>query len=121
MDEGCAVMCRTMRLWSPVLGANLAAYRGHLFPVWDVAACPGGLYAATASADRTARVWSTERTQSLRILAGGWTSKDTEVPVFCAAHCSFAHGLVAGCQVMHCACVLFLLAADRYAAGSSLQ
>ena len=62
--------CRTMRLWSPVLRTNLAAYRGHLFPVWDVAACPGGLYAATASADRTARVWSTERTQSLRILAG---------------------------------------------------
>ena len=66
--------CRTMRLWSPLLGANLAAYRGHLFPVWDVAACPGGLYAATASADRTARVWSTERTQSLRILAGARTS-----------------------------------------------
>ena len=63
-----------MRLWSPVLGLNLAAYRGHLFPVWDVAACPGGLYAATASADRTARVWSTERTQSLRILTGAHTS-----------------------------------------------
>ena len=66
---------RTMRLWSPELRANLAAYRGHLFPVWDVAACPGGLYAATASADRTARVWSTERTQSLRILAGADTNR----------------------------------------------
>ena len=68
-----------MRLWSPALGANLAAYRGHLFPVWDVAACPGGLYAATASADRTARVWSTERTQSLRILAGGCSVSVTEI------------------------------------------
>ncbi len=72
---------RTMRLWSlrPALGANLAAFRGHLFPVWDVAACPGGLYAATASADCTARVWSTERTQSLRILAGGFSGRSFPV------------------------------------------
>lgn len=59
-----------MRLWSPALGANLAAFRGHLFPVWDVAACPGGQYAATASADRTARMWSTEHPHALRIFAG---------------------------------------------------
>ena len=59
-----------MRLWSTELGANLAAFRGHLFPVWDCAAGPGGQYLASASADRTARVWSTERAQSLRLLTG---------------------------------------------------
>ncbi len=85
---------RTMRLWSPLLEVNVAAYRGHLFPVWDVAACPGGLYAATASADRTARVWSTERTQSLRILAGAratcsvpWLSRVSTRPAYIAARC----------------------------------
>ena len=61
---------RTVRLWSTELGANLASFRGHLFPVWDTAAAPGGQYLASASADRTARVWSTERAQSLRLLVG---------------------------------------------------
>lgn len=61
---------RTMRLWSASLRTALAAYRGHLFPVWDVASCPRGLYAATASADRTARLWSTEHPNALRIFAG---------------------------------------------------
>lgn len=44
--------------------------RGHVFPVWDVAAAPLGQYFASASGDRTARVWITERAQSLRMLAG---------------------------------------------------
>ena len=44
--------------------------RGHMFPVWDVASSPHGLYFASGSADRTARLWSTERAQPLRILAG---------------------------------------------------
>lgn len=61
---------RTVKLWSTELAANLATFRGHMFPVWDTAACPGGQYFASASADRTARVWSTERAQSLRLLAG---------------------------------------------------
>jgi len=38
--------------------------------VWDVAAGPAGLYFASAAADRTARVWATERARPLRILAG---------------------------------------------------
>ena len=44
--------------------------RGHVFPVWGVAAAPQGQYFASASADRTARVWVTERAQALRLLAG---------------------------------------------------
>ena len=66
-----------MRMWSPALRANLAAFRGHLYPVWDVAACPRGLYAATASADRTARLWSTEHPRALRIFTGRGCSHAT--------------------------------------------
>ena len=44
--------------------------RGHNFPVWDVASSPHGFYFASASADKTARVWCTERATPLRILAG---------------------------------------------------
>lgn len=49
---------------------RVAWRRGHMFPVWDVAAAPQGQYFASASGDRTARVWATERPQSLRLLAG---------------------------------------------------
>ena len=41
-----------------------------MFPIWDVATAPLGHYFASASADHTARVWVTERAQSLRLLAG---------------------------------------------------
>lgn len=61
---------RTVKLWSTELAANLVTFRGHLFPVWDTAACPGGQYVASGSADRTARIWSTERAQALRLLVG---------------------------------------------------
>lgn len=44
--------------------------RGHTFPVWDVAMCGQGHYFASASADRTSRVWCTERAQPLRTLVG---------------------------------------------------
>lgn len=52
--------------------ANLVAYRGHMLPVWGVACSPHphGFYFASAGADRTARVWSTERIHPLRVLAG---------------------------------------------------
>jgi transcription initiation factor TFIID subunit 5 len=68
-----ALLGRSVKLWSTELErgpANLVTFRGHLFPVWDVAACPGGQYFASGSADRTARLWSTERAQSLRLFAG---------------------------------------------------
>ena len=44
--------------------------RGHALPVWDVAFSPLAPYMATASADHTAHVWSTERASPLRILTG---------------------------------------------------
>lgn len=52
--------------------ANLATYRGHGLPVWDVAACPQSapFYFASAGADRTARMWSTDRVQPLRLFVG---------------------------------------------------
>lgn len=44
--------------------------RGHNYPVWDVAANPHGQYFASAGADRLARIWTVERNQPVRILAG---------------------------------------------------
>ena len=45
----------------------------HIYPaVWDVAAMPyfSPYYFATAGADRTARLWSTDRVQPLRLFVG---------------------------------------------------
>ena len=53
------------------MGAGLAAFKGHMLPVWDVAAGPLGYQFASASADRTARVWVTDHVRTQRILAGG--------------------------------------------------
>ncbi|CAN0596518.1 unnamed protein product, partial [Laminaria digitata] len=39
-------------------------------PVWDVVFGPAGYYFATAAADRTACLWSTDCAQPLRIFAG---------------------------------------------------
>lgn len=39
-------------------------------PVWDVAFGPAGYYFATAAADRTACLWSTDCASPLRIFAG---------------------------------------------------
>jgi transcription initiation factor TFIID subunit 5 len=50
-----------VRLWSTELATCLTVFRGHVFPVWSVDACPLGYYFASGSADRTARVWCTER------------------------------------------------------------
>eukprot|EP00983_Pelagomonas_calceolata_P128794 1161545-Pelagomonas_calceolata.AAC.13 len=52
------------------MGVGLAAFRGHMLPVWDVAAAPLGYHFASASADRTARVWATDNVCTLRIFAG---------------------------------------------------
>ncbi|KAF9822104.1 hypothetical protein IEO21_00098 [Rhodonia placenta] len=60
----------TTRLWSLDTMSNVAAYRGHQNPVWDVQWGPMGIYFATASRDRTARLWSTDRTSALRVYAG---------------------------------------------------
>ena len=59
---------------------NLVAYRGHQNPVWDVKWSPMGIYFATASRDRTARLWSTDRTTALRIYAGHLSDVDVGPP-----------------------------------------
>jgi transcription initiation factor TFIID subunit 5 len=55
---------------------NLVAYRGHQNPVWDVQWSPMGVYFASASRDRTARLWSTDRIAPLRIFAGHLSDVD---------------------------------------------
>lgn len=50
--------------------SNLVVYKGHTYPVWDVCFSPLGYYFATASHDRTARLWSTDHIYPLRIFAG---------------------------------------------------
>ncbi|XVF35668.1 hypothetical protein REPUB_Repub18cG0166000 [Reevesia pubescens] len=56
------------RLWSTKLNANLVCYKGHNYPAWDVQFSPVGHYFASASHDRTARIWSMGRIQPLRIM-----------------------------------------------------
>jgi len=48
----------------------LLCCRGHMYPVWDVAACPHGTYFVSAGADQTARMWSTEHPRPLRVFNG---------------------------------------------------
>ncbi|KNZ61755.1 hypothetical protein VP01_1361g3 [Puccinia sorghi] len=57
----------TIRLWSLDLFKNLVVYRGHREPVWDVEWGPKGIYFASASRDRTARLWCSERIAAVRI------------------------------------------------------
>ncbi|KAL5534287.1 hypothetical protein ACEPAG_749 [Sanghuangporus baumii] len=60
----------TARLWSLETMSNVAAYRGHQSPIWDVQWSPLGIYFATGSRDKTARLWSSDRLSALRIYAG---------------------------------------------------
>jgi hypothetical protein len=54
----------------------LAVYRGHApsAPVWSVAFSPSGYYFATAAADATARLWTTEKTIPVRLFTGHTSS-----------------------------------------------
>lgn len=67
----------TTRLWSLDTLTNVAVYRGHQAPVWDVqwAGVSGGWF-ATGSRDRTARLWTTERVSPLRVYAGHLSDVD---------------------------------------------
>ena len=56
--------------------SNLVAYRGHQNPVWDVQWSPLGVYFATGSRDKTARLWSADRVSALRIYAGHLSDVD---------------------------------------------
>ena len=55
---------------------NLVCYKGHNYPVWDVEFSPFGIYFATASHDKTARLWSCDHPFPLRIFAGHLSDVD---------------------------------------------
>ena len=69
-NTGFHVFVWTVRLWSLHSYNNVVAYKGHNFPVWSLDISPQCLYFATASQDRTARLWNFEYTFPLRIFAG---------------------------------------------------
>lgn len=71
---------------------NVVAFRGHENPVWDVKWSPIGIYFATASRDRTARLWSTDRTSCLRIYAGHLSDVDVRLVLYMS---SFIYSLAA--------------------------
>lgn len=65
-----------VRLWSLMTWTCLVIYKGHTFPVWDVKFSAHGYYFATASHDRTARLWATDQHQPLRVFAGHFSDVD---------------------------------------------
>lgn len=64
------LMQSTVRLWSLDTYTNLVCYKSHNYPIWDVEFGPYGFYFATASHDKTARLWSCDHINPLRIFAG---------------------------------------------------
>ena len=56
--------------------SNLVVYRGHENPIWDAKWSPMGIYFATGSRDKTARLWSTDRVSCLRVYAGHLSDVD---------------------------------------------
>lgn len=45
-------------------------FSGHSYPIWCMDTCAFNLYTVTGSHDRTAKLWSIDRTFPLRIFAG---------------------------------------------------
>lgn len=87
-------MTMLARLWSTQTYSNLVCYKGHNFPVWDVDFGPFGFYFATASHDRTARLWSCDHIYPLRIFAGHLS--DVDVSAVCCEDNVCTKGLNAG-------------------------
>jgi transcription initiation factor TFIID subunit 5 len=50
--------------------SNMVCYKGHNYPVFDVAFAEQGFYFASASLDRTARLWSVDHLFPLRLFVG---------------------------------------------------
>ena len=70
----------TMRMWHLKSKATVSAYRSSadsLHPVWDVAWSPMGYYFASASHDRTASLWSPERSSPVRRFVGHTSDVET--------------------------------------------
>ncbi|KAG2301284.1 hypothetical protein Bca52824_029935 [Brassica carinata] len=55
---------------------NLVCYKGHNHTVWDAQFSPFGHYFASCSHDHTARIWSMDRIQPLRMMAGHLSDVD---------------------------------------------
>eukprot|EP00917_Polyrhabdina_sp_WS-2016_P005788 GHVP01012925.1.p1 GENE.GHVP01012925.1~~GHVP01012925.1.p1 ORF type:complete len:610 (+),score=113.37 GHVP01012925.1:189-2018(+) len=67
----------TTRLWCLKTYKNIAYYKGHQHPIWDMKTGPFGYYFLTGSADRTARLWSSERLEAVRIFNAHSSDVDT--------------------------------------------
>lgn len=55
----------------------LSVYQGHDQAVWTVATAPVGPYFVTGSLDHTARLWTIDRTEPLRMFAGHLADVDS--------------------------------------------
>ena len=74
-------MDSTIRLWDVSLqgrdgslatrpGVNLAAYKGHGGPATSCAFSPASYYFASCGCDATVRIWTTDRSDAVRVLRG---------------------------------------------------
>jgi WD40 repeat protein len=61
---------KTIRLWDPVGGQELACLRGHGDRVWSVAFSHDSRRVASASADKSVRLWDTDSGQELACFRG---------------------------------------------------
>ena len=59
-----------VRLWSARHATTVVRYASHGFPVWGVAFASHSAHFATACYDGATRIFATERTTPLRVLAG---------------------------------------------------
>jgi hypothetical protein len=60
----------------------VVAYRGHLGATWTADWAPFSFYFATGGADRTARLWATEKSAALRLFAGHTSHVDVCLSLF---------------------------------------
>lgn len=57
--------------------SSVAKFKGHAQAIWDLSTTHSNpLYFATSSADKTARLWSTEHVSSIRMFAGHFSDVD---------------------------------------------
>ena len=56
--------------------SNLAVYKGHNYPIFDVVFSPQGYYFCTAAVDKTARLWSVDHLFPLRLFVGHLSDVD---------------------------------------------